>query len=289
VSARCRSKVLIVDDRPENLLATESILESLGCVLIRASSGEEALKRLLAEDFAVVLLDVHMPGMDGFETAEYMKRVEHTRHVPIIFLTAISKHPSSAFRGYESGAVDYLSKPFDPDVLRSKVGVFIELYEQRAAVEALVAQQTALRRVATAIATNEERGRVFAMVAEEVGRLLDVEAAVVAQADDDDRLLVVGAWARRGSTAPALETPLTDAVIAEVVRTGLPARSRAETREEGRSEERIVAPIHVGARLWGLVAATAAAGEGVLRDGEKQLAEFADRRRRGPGRGGARA
>jgi CheY-like chemotaxis protein len=125
------AKILLVDDRPENLLALEAILQGLGHDLVKAHSGEEALKRLLTEDFALILLDVQMPGMDGFETATHIKQRERTRDVPIVFLTAIDGEAHQAFRGYAAGAVDYLSKPFDPWVLRAKVGVFIELYERR--------------------------------------------------------------------------------------------------------------------------------------------------------------
>jgi CheY-like chemotaxis protein len=136
-------KILIVDDRPENLLALEAILQGLGHELIKAHSGEEALKRLLTEDFALILLDVQMPGMDGFETATHIKQRERTRDVPIVFLTAIDGEAHQAFRGYAAGAVDYLSKPFDPWVLRAKVGVFIELYERR---RELAEQAAGLRR-----------------------------------------------------------------------------------------------------------------------------------------------
>ncbi|MCU1672433.1 MAG: osaB [Frankiales bacterium] len=121
----------MVDDRPENLLALEAILSGLGHQLVKAHSGEEALKRLLVEDYALILLDVQMPGMDGFETAAHVKQRERTRHIPIVFLTAIDGEAHQAFRGYAAGAVDYLSKPFDPWVLRAKVGVFIELFESR--------------------------------------------------------------------------------------------------------------------------------------------------------------
>ena len=123
-----KARILLVDDRSENLLALEAILSSLDQTLVRATSGEEALKALLAEDFAVILLDVQMPGMDGFETASHIKRRERTRDIPIIFLTAINREPQHAFRGYSAGAVDYLAKPFDPWVLRAKVSVFVELY-----------------------------------------------------------------------------------------------------------------------------------------------------------------
>ena len=124
------ARILLVDDRPENLLALEAILSSLGQTLVRAGSGEEALKALLADDYAVILLDVQMPGMDGFETAAHIKRRERTKDIPIIFLTAINREPQHAFSGYSAGAVDYLSKPFDPWVLRAKVAVFVDLYRK---------------------------------------------------------------------------------------------------------------------------------------------------------------
>jgi PAS domain S-box-containing protein len=119
--------VLLVDDRRENLLALEATLEPLPCRLVSVTSGEDALKSLLQEEFACVLLDVQMPGMDGFETADLIKSRERTRSVPIIFVTAISKEREHVFHGYTSGAVDYIFKPYDPTVLRSKVNVFLEL------------------------------------------------------------------------------------------------------------------------------------------------------------------
>jgi CheY-like chemotaxis protein len=123
-----KARILLVDDRPENLVALEAILSTLDYALVRARSGDEALKALLTEEFAVILLDVSMPGMDGFETAAHIKRREKTRDVPIIFLTAVSNEPHQAFRGYAAGAVDYIAKPFDPWVLRAKVSVFVDLY-----------------------------------------------------------------------------------------------------------------------------------------------------------------
>jgi PAS domain S-box-containing protein len=122
------AKLLLVDDRPENLVALEAILEPLGHTLIRAASGQEALREVLRHDFAVILLDVQMPGMNGFETAETIKARERSRHTPIIFLTAISKDEEYIFQGYSAGAVDYMFKPFNPDILRSKVSVFVDLY-----------------------------------------------------------------------------------------------------------------------------------------------------------------
>jgi len=126
-----RTKILMVDDRVENLLALEAILSVLDHDLVRANSGDEALKALLTDDFAVILLDVSMPGMDGLETATRIKHRERTRDVPIIFLTAFHGDPEHMFRGYSVGAVDYVSKPFDPWVLRAKVAVFVDLYERR--------------------------------------------------------------------------------------------------------------------------------------------------------------
>jgi len=123
--------ILLVDDRPENLLALEKILERPGLNIIKATSGNEALGLVLVHDFALVLLDVMMPEMDGFETAELMRGNSETNHIPIIFVTAISKEQRHVFKGYESGAVDYMFKPLDPDILVSKVNVFLELHKKQ--------------------------------------------------------------------------------------------------------------------------------------------------------------
>jgi CheY-like chemotaxis protein len=137
-----KAKILLVDDRQENLLALEAILSSLDQILVRANSGEEALKALLVDEFAVILLDVQMPGLDGFETAGHIKRREKTKDVPIIFLTAISNEPHHAYRGYAAGAVDYIAKPFDPWVLRAKVSVFVDLHRKNR----LIREQSVLLR-----------------------------------------------------------------------------------------------------------------------------------------------
>ncbi len=119
-------KILVVDDRPANLLALESILEDLGQEIVKASSGKEALRHILNDDFALILLDVRMPEMDGFETASLIRERERSRHTPILFLTA-HKDEEHVFRGYYAGAVDFLYKPINPEVLRSKVNVFVDL------------------------------------------------------------------------------------------------------------------------------------------------------------------
>ena len=127
--------LLLVDDRLDSLLALEGILEPLGHPMLRVTSGDEALRCLLTEEVSVIVLDVQMPGLDGFETAARIKERERTRDIPIIFLTAISQEPEHRLRGFATGAVDYLFKPADPDVLRAKVAVFAELSNRRRALE----------------------------------------------------------------------------------------------------------------------------------------------------------
>ena len=157
-----RVNILLVDDRAENLLALEAILEPLGERTVRAHSGDEALKYLLIDDFAVILLDVQMPGLNGFETAELIKSRERTRYIPIIFLTAISKDEAYVFRGYSVGAVDYMSKPFQPDVLRSKVAVFVDLYRKQ---RQLKEQESLLHEAAVRQIELEHRARFLAQEA----------------------------------------------------------------------------------------------------------------------------
>jgi CheY-like chemotaxis protein len=169
-----RAKILLVDDRPENLVALEAVLGALDQTLVRANSGEEALKALLTDDFAVILLDVQMPGLDGFETAAHIKRRERTKDIPIIFLTAVSNGPHHTFRGYAAGAVDYLAKPFDPWILRAKVSVFVELHRKNL----LLKEQSALLsgRLAEGPGGGESAGDAGAqLVAELSGRLAAVE------------------------------------------------------------------------------------------------------------------
>jgi signal transduction histidine kinase len=125
------ASILLVDDRPENLLALEETLAPLGHRLTSATNGDQALRLLLNGDFAVILLDVQMPGIDGFELADLIRARERSRRTPIIFLTAGSSHHQQIVRGYEAGGVDYLLKPYDPDVLRAKASVFVELARAR--------------------------------------------------------------------------------------------------------------------------------------------------------------
>ncbi len=175
----------MVDDEPNNLLALEGLLEPLGQNLLRAQSGEEALRVVLKHNPAVILLDVRMPGMDGFETARMIRGRERSRHTPIIFLTGVSREMESAFRGYEVGAVDYLVKPLVAEVLRSKVSVFVDLHRKNAALsneirerqiaeEHLRESEVQLRALAARLISvrEEERSRIAREIHDELGQVL---------------------------------------------------------------------------------------------------------------------
>ncbi len=138
-----RARVLLVDDDERNLLAVATVLEDLGEVVL-ARSGEEALRHLLRGEFAVILLDVYMPGMDGYETAQIIRNREQTKSIPIVFLSAVNKEAEHQLRGYSMGAVDYVFKPVDPIILRSKVSVFVELFEKSKEVQRQARQEQAL-------------------------------------------------------------------------------------------------------------------------------------------------
>ncbi len=137
-----KKKILLVDDRPDNLLSMEAILEPDGYELIKAASGREALKILLTEfDFALILMDVKMPNLNGFETAELIYEREKLKHIPIVFITANNYGEENMFKGYRTGAVDYIYKPINPELLRTKVSVFVDLYTKN---HQLVAQEKKL-------------------------------------------------------------------------------------------------------------------------------------------------
>ncbi|MEV6505977.1 response regulator [Streptomyces sp. NPDC051642] len=165
-----RASILLVDDMEDNLVALEAVLGSLNEPLIRARSGEEAMKALLRQRFAVVLLDIRMPGMDGFETAANIKRLDQTKDVPIIFLTGTDSDAGYAFRGYATGAADYLTKPFDPWVLRAKVSVFLELHRKNQLLERMLArEQRQFDELASRL--KEIEARMAASTVDEVGEL----------------------------------------------------------------------------------------------------------------------
>src|SRR5690348_13715152 len=158
-----RVNILMVDDKPANLVALEAMLQGLGQNLIKANSGREALKWLLTHEFAVVLLDVKMPEMDGFETATLIRERDKSRHTPIIFLTAADKSQTQAVRGYAVGAVDYLVKPIVPEFVRSKVAVFVELAKKN----------ELLRRQAELLKASEQEARELAEEQAELVRDLE--------------------------------------------------------------------------------------------------------------------
>ena len=152
-----QTKVLIVDDLPENLLALRKVLEQSDRTIFQANSGEEALSLLLEHDFALAILDVMMPDMDGFELAELMRGTEKTRNVPIVFVSAGGRELNLAFKGYETGAVDFLHKPLDLGAVQSKVNVFVALHRERNEVKRQVAALEASRRELRATQAELER------------------------------------------------------------------------------------------------------------------------------------
>ena len=151
-------KLLLVDDIPENLFALENILEEEGREFIEANSGEEALKLLLKHEIDVILLDVQMPGMDGFETAQLIRGTQKTKNIPIIFVTAISKEEKHIFKGYESGAIDYLFKPLEPVIVKNKVKILLELSAQRRMLEKQNRELLIAKRNAESIFNNVDEG-----------------------------------------------------------------------------------------------------------------------------------
>ncbi len=175
-SSEDKVNILLVDDRRENLLVLEVILGELGQNLVRASSGAEALEHLGRADFAVVLLDVQMHGLDGFETARLMRAQERSRHLPIIFLTAYESHEFPPAKAYTLGAVDYLVKPLVPEVLRAKVEVFVNLFRRTEQVRALerreferrLAEETLRERAERLDEANRQKDQFLAMLAHEL-------------------------------------------------------------------------------------------------------------------------
>jgi signal transduction histidine kinase len=163
--------ILAVDDDPKTLLALRELLGGEGRAVVTARSGDEALRCVLKQDFAVILLDARMPGVDGFETARLIRERERSRHTPIIFLTGAYEDVSSMFRGYEAGAVDYLVKPLVPEVLKSKIAVFVDLYTK---TEGLRASEEKLRALAAREQSvrEEERARIAREIHDHLGQAL---------------------------------------------------------------------------------------------------------------------
>ena len=172
MTARPTPSVLVADDRPENVLALQQILEPLEYQVVGACSGEEVLRALLLQEFAVILLDVRMPIMDGYETAAAIKAREKTRHIPIIFLTAVNQDPGDVLHGYTAGAIDYITKPVEPWLLRAKVGAFVDFYLEHKRLEELSSELSAAEeRRRHALELNEAivQGLAVAKMAMELG------------------------------------------------------------------------------------------------------------------------
>src|SRR5688572_24963325 len=244
-----KSNILIVDDLPEKLLVFKTILEELGQNLIMVRSGSEALREILQREFAVILLDVNMPDIDGLETARLIRQYKRSAHTPIIFITAYADEMQTA-QGYSLGAVDYILSPVVPDVLRQKVRVFVDLYQMQQRTKAMAGEQVARARAEAARAVAEEttrRSTFLARASHELGaslgleqgmrRLLDLGlpevadgAALVVDAETDRPLLFHKKDSIEALTDyGALPEPLR-AALQRVVREGL----RSEERRVGK-------------------------------------------------------
>src|SRR4051812_29135914 len=213
-----KAKILVVDDLPENLLSYQAILEELGQEVIAVTSGEEALKEVLKNDFAVVLLDVNMPGMDGLETASMIRARKRSAHLPIIFITAFADELRVS-EGYAHGAVDYISSPVVPAILRAKVRVFVDLYRLTQQIRRHAEEQVALAEERSKREAAEESNRRLSFLAragaivtksldrhvviESLLRLLSpehAEQALLVELGPDGQAR--GIWARRHEESP---------------------------------------------------------------------------------------
>lgn len=200
-----RANVLLVDDRADNLLALESCLSDLGQNLLRASSAREALRFLLTEEVALILLDVQMPDVNGFELAELIREREQTQHTPIIFISATSKNDQFVFKGYSLGAVDYITKPFNPDILRSKVRFFTEYFRQHLEIrhQAELLEKSNLN--LDSINTDLE-ARVLARTEELENANRDLESEIAIRTRSEARLMIEHTITRSLAAADTLET-----------------------------------------------------------------------------------
>jgi CheY-like chemotaxis protein len=208
-----KTTLLLVDDNAANLLSLEAVLAGPEYNLLFARSGEEAIELLRENDVAVVLLDLQMPGMDGFETAKVMKTLEHGRNVPIIFVTAVFREDPYIRLGYEAGAVDYFSKPFDPDILKLKVGLYAAFHEKASLVrerERRVQQVEELLRTGRRLSTLLEKSPVGVVFADADGNVVQIndEVSRIWGGADVRQSEFVDWWARIGRTLRGAGSPL---------------------------------------------------------------------------------
>ncbi len=250
-----QAAILLVDDTPANLVALETILEPLGQRLVTARSGKEALRTLLDEDFALILLDVRMADMDGFETARLIRARQHTEHVPIIFVTAFDRAETDMRSGYQLGAADFIFKPFQADALRSKVGVFVDLFQK---TEAMRLQADQLRQMELREARRRleqaERGRAQAEARFE--NILDLAPDGIFAVDAEDRLVLFNKGAERlfgHGAADVYGTPVSELVPGGVPRNGAGPFEVTARRHDG---SEFPAELSVGEQTFGPEAIT---------------------------------
>lgn len=228
-----RAGILLVDDQAENLIALEAVLAPLGERLVSAGSGEQALRALLREDVAVILLDVRMPEMDGLETARIIRSRPRTRHIPIIFLTAQTSDVEEIALAYATGAVDYVVKPFEPDVLRAKVSVFVELSRERAErvrqsqaraqAEAVAATVRKLQIVSDAALAHLELDQLLTEILDRASTLFDADTAGVLLREDDGGLSLRATHGERFPLADGGHVDFGEGALGRLASQGRPA------------------------------------------------------------------
>jgi CheY-like chemotaxis protein/serine phosphatase RsbU (regulator of sigma subunit)/anti-sigma regulatory factor (Ser/Thr protein kinase) len=269
-----RASILVIDDRVENLRALKAVLEPLECNLVTATSGREALKCLLREQFAVILLDVQMPDMDGFETASLIRDRRRTRQIPIIFVSATSTSSEHVFRGYEAGAVDYIVKPIDPVAIRSKVRVFIELHERGEEIrrQAEILRERELERVRR---DAERRRHRRATMLDSIAAALERRTDIAGRADQlvrscverfaDFALVEIAGEGISASAALASSRPEEADELRELLRPPIAPRPRDEPHQRIRAERQLtrdawlaLVPGMLGERAWDQLSPTAA-------------------------------
>jgi signal transduction histidine kinase len=258
------TSILIVDDRPENLLALEAVLQPLGQNLVQCRSGNEALRRLLGRDFAVIIIDVNMPGMDGFEIASLIRQRERSEHTPIIFLTA-QADADHLTRGYSLGAVDYILSPVNPDVLKTKVAVFVDLHRRTLAAQREADELAKLNAAALALASALSIEQMAQSIADEARKMIGARESLVV-------VRVEGEWSQQVHAVSVANTDMTGELSEELqtiletaeIDLAIPVRlSDAQLRDHAFFRESLQA-IEAHVRLRGWLSAPLATRDGSL-------------------------